>query len=49
MKRDDDGWCCAVDRKTFQCTIYEKRPFLCREYQAGDFDCLNERLKLGKS
>lgn len=46
MKQSEDGWCIAVDPKTMRCTIYEQRPFLCREYQAGDYDCLNERKKL---
>ncbi|MGH1467805.1 MAG: YkgJ family cysteine cluster protein [Bdellovibrionales bacterium] len=46
MKRGEDGWCEALDRKTMLCTIYEKRPYLCREYQAGDYDCMKEREKL---
>ncbi|MDB2426240.1 YkgJ family cysteine cluster protein, partial [bacterium] len=41
-----DGWCQALSRETMLCTIYEKRPYLCREYQAGDYDCLLERKKL---
>jgi len=45
MKQAADGWCEALDRKTMLCTIYEKRPFLCREYQTGDYDCINERSK----
>lgn len=45
MKRGEDGWCDALDRKTMLCTIYERRPFICREYQAGDYDCVNERNK----
>ncbi len=46
MKQGEDGWCEALDRKTMLCTIYEKRPYLCREYQAGDYDCMKEREKL---
>jgi Fe-S-cluster containining protein len=45
MKREEDGWCTALNRETMLCTIYEIRPFLCREYQAGDYDCMNERNK----
>lgn len=45
MKQGDDGWCVAVNRETMLCTIYEKRPFLCREYEVGDYDCINERTK----
>ena len=46
MRRLDDGWCVALDRQTFLCTIYQRRPDVCREYQAGDADCLIERAKL---
>jgi len=45
MKQGKDGWCEAVDRSTMLCLIYEKRPYLCREYQCGDYDCLVERRK----
>ena len=30
MLRLDDGWCSAVDRETFMCSIYENRPLICR-------------------
>lgn len=43
MRRLDDGWCAALDRNTMRCTIYERRPMICREYQMGDSDCLAER------
>jgi Fe-S-cluster containining protein len=43
MARLDDGWCSALDRKTLLCTIYEHRPLICRDYQMGDFDCIQER------
>lgn len=46
MRRLEDGWCVALDRQTMLCTIYEKRPFICREYQAGDYDCLEQRKQL---
>jgi len=45
MKRRDDGWCEALDRKTMLCSIYEKRPFICRDYKLGDYDCVIERNK----
>ncbi|MBT4763186.1 MAG: YkgJ family cysteine cluster protein [Bdellovibrionaceae bacterium] len=45
MKQADNGWCLALNPATMLCTIYEKRPYLCREYQAGDYDCVNEREK----
>lgn len=44
MKRLDDGWCAALDRNTFLCTIYDIRPTICRNYQMGDSDCIEERL-----
>jgi uncharacterized protein len=46
MRREADGWCAALDRETFLCTIYPRRPEVCREYQAGDSDCLIERASL---
>jgi Fe-S-cluster containining protein len=46
MRQASNGWCAALNPHTMLCTIYEKRPFLCREYAVGDYDCLNERKKL---
>ncbi len=46
MTRLDDGWCAALDRKTMLCTIYQRRPLICRDFQAGDYDCIQERLQL---
>ena len=46
MARLDDGWCSALDRNTMLCTIYQRRPMICRDYQVGDFECLQERLLL---
>lgn len=43
MHRLEDGWCAALDRRTMLCTIYAQRPFICRDYQAGDYDCLEQR------
>ncbi|MFT4713728.1 MAG: Fe-S-cluster containining protein [Granulosicoccus sp.] len=43
MDRLDDGWCAAVDRDTMLCTIYEKRPLICREFEMGSYECLAER------
>lgn len=43
MKRLDDGWCSAVDRDTFMCTIYENRPWICREFEMGSDECIDER------
>jgi uncharacterized protein len=43
MARLDDGWCAALDRNTMLCTIYEKRPLICREFEMGASDCIAER------
>jgi Fe-S-cluster containining protein len=46
MARLDDGWCAALDRDTMLCRIYERRPWVCREFQMGGSDCLTERVQL---
>jgi Fe-S-cluster containining protein len=43
MARKGDGWCTALDRKTMSCTIYEKRPWICREFEMGKDECLSAR------
>ena len=43
MLRLDDGWCAALDRNTMLCTIYEKRPLICREFEMGSDECKVER------
>lgn len=43
MLRLNDGWCAALDRKTMLCTIYENRPWVCREFEMGSYECLVER------
>jgi Fe-S-cluster containining protein len=43
MKRLDDGWCAALDRNTMLCTIYERRPLICREFAMGSDECKAER------
>ncbi len=43
MLRLDDGWCSAVDRETLMCTIYENRPWICREFEMASDECENER------
>ncbi|MEO8134488.1 MAG: YkgJ family cysteine cluster protein [Betaproteobacteria bacterium] len=51
MRRLGDGWCAALDRDTFRCTIYARRPALCRDFEVGASGCLTERRQLvtGKS
>ena len=43
MLRLDDGWCSALDRDTLMCSIYENRPWLCREFEMGSYECITER------
>ena len=43
MLRLDDGWCSALNRDTLMCTIYEKRPWVCREFEMGSYECVIER------
>ena len=39
----DDGWCVALDRDNMCCSMYERRPFVCREFAMGETDCRDER------
>jgi Fe-S-cluster containining protein len=43
---DGDGWCTALDRNSMRCTIYERRPEICRDFAMGDSDCLEQRRRL---
>lgn len=43
MRRLDDGWCAALDRDSMRCTIYAVCPLICREFELGSADCLEER------
>jgi Fe-S-cluster containining protein len=42
MLRLQDGRCSALDRDTQMCTIYENRPWICREFEMGSYECINE-------
>ena len=43
MLRLEDGWCSALDRETLLCTIYENRPWICRQFEMGSYECQEER------
>ena len=45
MARLEDGWCSALDRTTMKCLIYDKRPWICRDFKMGSKDCITERAK----
>jgi len=42
MHRLEDGWCAALDRNTMMCRIYEVRPLICREFEMGEPDCVDD-------
>lgn len=43
MARLADGWCAALDRTTMRCTIYARRPAICRDFELAGADCLEAR------
>ena len=43
MARLEDGWCSALDRNDMTCTIYAKRPWICREFVMGEYECISAR------
>ena len=43
MARASSGWCAALDETTNLCSIYENRPWVCREFEMGGADCIAER------
>lgn len=43
MARLSDGLCAALDRDTNRCTIYARRPGVCRDFDMGGDDCITER------
>ncbi|WP_113955367.1 YkgJ family cysteine cluster protein [Arenicella xantha] len=43
MLRLDDGWCSALNRESLMCSIYENRPWICREFELGSHECHTER------
>lgn len=47
MARLEDGWCAALDRDSMRCSIYERRPEICRAFEMGGEECLAERVSAG--
>lgn len=43
MLRLEDGLCSALDREMYKCSIYENRPWICREFEMGSYECRTER------
>ncbi|MFL1802961.1 YkgJ family cysteine cluster protein [Plesiomonas shigelloides] len=48
MRCLEDGWCSALDRETLLCTIYENRPWICRQFEMGSYECQEERKDMQK-
>ncbi len=48
MRRLEDCWCSALDRETLLCTIYENRPWICRQFEMGSYECQEERKDMQK-
>ena len=43
MAKTADGWCVALDRSTYRCTVYATRPDACRRFVMGAPYCLAVR------
>jgi Fe-S-cluster containining protein len=43
LRRLADGWCAGLDRTTLRCTIYAQRPQVCRDFEKGGGECIEER------
>jgi uncharacterized protein len=39
MDQEGDGACVALDPETLLCTIYERRPQVCRDFKRGEALC----------
>jgi Fe-S-cluster containining protein len=48
MRRLEDGRCAALDRCSNLCTIYDRRPWICREFEMGGADCISARAENGE-
>ena len=40
---DDLRCATCLDRESMRCTIYARRPFVCREFEEGGGDCADVR------
>ena len=43
MAKSEDGWCAALDRTSLRCSIYTRRPAICRSFAMGGAYCRDER------
>lgn len=44
----NDGLCIHLDRESYRCRIWARRPRVCREYHCNDDEMLQAALKLGE-
>lgn len=46
MKRSEGTHACvALDEETNRCTIYDRRPRVCRDFRVGSIDCVTKALR----
>lgn len=43
MARGEDGYCLALDKTTMRCSIYDRRPQQCREFEVDKRGCRSAR------
>jgi Fe-S-cluster containining protein len=49
MARSEAGWCTALDLDSGLCRIYENRPWICREFEMGGYECIAERAEYARA
>jgi Fe-S-cluster containining protein len=47
LEKSEDGLCCYLDRESYLCSIWDKRPGVCREYTCNDDYLLQVVLREG--
>ncbi|MBN2361249.1 MAG: YkgJ family cysteine cluster protein [Deltaproteobacteria bacterium] len=47
LRQEPDGFCCYLDRATRRCTIWQRRPLVCRRYNCNDDPKLQVVLREG--
>lgn len=47
VDKASDGLCIHLDRETHRCSIWEKRPRVCREYTCNDDPMLQAAIRVG--
>lgn len=47
IEKGEDGLCCHLDRETYLCSIWDKRPSVCREYSCNGDPLLQVVLREG--